>query len=926
MKILLPFIMIILFGVESFSQSYYIIFASNLNSSGGVHREDASGADLYCVKFNSETKTVSNLIRLTTDTTSTEWFPSLSPDLKWIAYNHTKDNTHEIRIVNLSTKEITSIYSGGRYPEWIDNTRLLISNQKPGKRGIYQLDLDLSGTTPALLSEKAITDTIKCPGTSQQSDASPFPGYNKIVFHSIKSDAYVSAVSVINTDGTGFENLTNWEGVGHAIVNSIGDEIVYTSANNGIPMILKTATKTKSGLLLPRTGIDMAAYGNPFPGYPAVHWTYPAWGISDHSLIFSAQAANSSGDYEKSRIYLTNFDSMWRNAEITDISTLIETIAGKSGKEFCTASLREITGSGLPPIVYVNVVSHNVNYEDNSAYPNFLVDTTSFWKQRNDIVEFAKMCKEEGVKYNFETDWNFLMALDQYDKPMTNSNNKKLLKYLTEDLGFEVDACLHGSKYTYGDMGYLLNKQGITQDINVTVGGFIAAPPDSFLFDNFKNGIASKLEPGFVWYPKILHAPATYKHRNEDTIMFSGIWKPKSKAEFTAHDNNGPLICVGIYNGDVNGLTDLLVRQENGELSDGKMYTATIFQTQNSLNPESFRSTISSFSKYVSAGQMRWVGIKELADIWQNEYSSEPNQFLYDSNLPILQTDSASSVSNSGATLRGRCMPNNNNVTMGFEYGTTASLGSYITGSPANASGENLVNYSAALSSLNANTKYYYRAKVTGTFGTYYGLIFDFTTSTAQLTAPIQVSPNDNQSNVSTKPTFTWNAVTGASSYTLQISTSVGNWTNPLVSITGITQAGVTLANHLSVSTVYFWRVQALSGTLAGPWSNIRRFTTSSVLSVNDKERIPSEFILYQNYPNPFNPTTKIKFGLPKTGIVQLLLYDALGREVKKILNGELEAGYHEVEFTSTGLSSGIYFYRIKSGSFTSIRKMILLK
>lgn len=926
MKILLPFIIIILFSVESFSQSYYIIFASNLNSSGGVHREDASGADLYCVKYNSETKTVSDLVRLTSDADATEWFPSLSPDLKWIAYNYTKDNAHEIRIVNRSTKEITSIYPGGRFPEWIDNTRLLISNQKPGKKGIYQLDLDMSGTRPVLLSEKAITDTINCPGTSQQSDSYPFTGYNRIVFHSIKSGEYVSAVSVINTDGTGFENLTNWEGVGHAIVNTSGDEIVYTTASNGIPMILKTATKAKSGLMLPRTGSDMAAYGNPFPGYPAVHWTYPAWGISVHSLIFSAQAANSSGDYEKSRIYLTTFDSAWRNAQITDLSTLIESLAGKSGKEFCTASLREITGSGLPPIVYVNVVSHNVNYEDNSAYPNFISDTTSFWDQRNDIVEFAKMCKDEGVKYNFETDWNFLMALDQYDKPMVNSNNKKLLKYLTEDLGFEVDACLHGSKYNHGDMGYLFNKQGITQDVNLTVGGFIAAPPDSFLFDNFKNGIASKLDPGFVWYPKILHAPATYKHRNEDTIMFSGVWKPKSKTEFTAHDYNGPLTCVGIYNGDVNGLIDLLIRQENGELTDGKMYTATIFQTQNSLDPESFRGTIRSFSKYVSAGKMRWVGIKELADIWESEYNSEPNQYLYNTTLPILQTDSASSVSTSGAMLRGRCVPNNNSVTMGFEYGTTTSLGSYIAGSPANASGENPVNYSAAVSSLNPGTKYYYRARVTGTFGTYFGLIFDFTTGTASLTAPVQISPGDNQSNVPTKPAFTWNAVTGASSYTLQLSNSVGNWTNPVVSITGITQTNATLTNHLSTSTIYFWRVQAVSGTFAGPWSNIRRFTTSSVLPVNDKEQIPDKFTLYQNYPNPFNPATKIKFGLPKNGNVKLILYDALGREVREIISGEFEAGYHEVEFNSKGLSSGIYLCRLKSGDFLATRKMILLK
>lgn len=271
MKLLLPFLIMLLWGAESFSQSYYIIFASNLNSTGGVNREDASGADLYCVKYNSVTKTVSDLTQLTTDNTTIEWFPSLSPDLKWVAYNYTKDGAHEIRVLNLYTKAVTTVYTGARFPEWIDNSRLLVSNQRPGKKGIYQLDLNMSGTAPVLLTEKAISDTINCPGTSQQSDSYPFPGYSKILFHSVKSGAYVSAVSVINTDGTGFENLTPWEGVGHAIVNSTGTEIVYTSAGNGIPVIMQMSTRSKTSLSLPRTGSEMSAYGNPFSGYSLVH-------------------------------------------------------------------------------------------------------------------------------------------------------------------------------------------------------------------------------------------------------------------------------------------------------------------------------------------------------------------------------------------------------------------------------------------------------------------------------------------------------------------------------------------------------------------------------------------------------------------------------------------------------------------------------
>ncbi len=924
MKKIIYLALIFFISELSFSQNYYIVFAANLNSSGGVHREDASGADLYYCKYNSITKTISDLTGLTTDTSAIEWFPSLSPDCKWIAYNSTKNNVHEIKLINRTTKEITSIYSGGRYPEWIDNSKLLISNIKPGKKGIYQLDLDLNGTKPALLSEKSITDSIKCPGTSEQSDAYPFPDYKKIAFHSIKSGQYVSAVSVINTDGTGFENLTNWEGVGHVIVNSTGDELIYSGASNGIPIVMKLPSKTKVALSLPKTGNEMSPYGNPFNGYPGVHWTYPAWGTSSRSLVFSAQAANASGQYEKSRLYIVDFDTDWKNPGITDFSTLIETASGKSGKEFCTASIRAVPFVLTDKtVIHVNLVSHNVNAEDNPAYPDYLSDTAAFWKQRSDVVELAKMCKDEGVKYNYETDWNFLMALDRYDKPMPQSNNKTLLRYITEDLGFEVDGSLHGSKYNNADLVYLFNKSGITR--NSTIGGFIASPPDSFQFDTYKNGITSKLDPSFKWYPEILHAPATYKHINEDQIAFSGIWKPKGKTEFTVHDNNGPLTCVGIYNGEADGLRDLLVKQENNQLLPGKIYTQTVFLSQNNLNLDTYRKMIRSFSKYVSEGKMKWVGIRELVEIWKTDYNSEPNQFLFDAKAPALLTDSAVNISSSGATLKGSCIAKSGNYSLSFEYGPTPSMGSETAATPSSASGLTPINCSAQLNALTAGTKYYYRIKASGGGAVYIGLITEFTTSAAQLSAPTLLSPENNMTNALLKPKLTWAAVSGASSYNLQLSLTPGNWSTPVVNINNITTPEITLSDPLQANKSYFWRVQAQSASVSGPWSEIRKFTTTATNSVertgND---IPNEFSLMQNYPNPFNPETKIRFSLNKAEHVSLIIFDVLGREVETLISKPLDPGKYEKTWNTKNLASGIYFYKLKTASNVITKKMIL--
>ena len=88
----------------------------------------------------------------------------------------------------------------------------------------------------------------------------------------------------------------------------------------------------------------------------------------------------------------------------------------------------------------------------------------------------------------------------------------------------------------------------------------------------------------------------------------------------------------------------------------------------------------------------------------------------------------------------------------------------------------------------------------------------------------------------------------------------------------------------------------------------------------------PKEFALFQNYPNPFNPSTTIKFALPEKTNVELSVYNSLGEKVADVLRGEFSEGYHEVEFTASDLSSGIYFYRLGSQKFISVKKMIIIK
>ena len=89
---------------------------------------------------------------------------------------------------------------------------------------------------------------------------------------------------------------------------------------------------------------------------------------------------------------------------------------------------------------------------------------------------------------------------------------------------------------------------------------------------------------------------------------------------------------------------------------------------------------------------------------------------------------------------------------------------------------------------------------------------------------------------------------------------------------------------------------------------------------------IPREYKLYQNFPNPFNPVTIINFDIVKSGYVNITVYDALGREIQVLVNESVQPGSYKVNFDAVGLSSGLYFYKIKSGDFTSVKRMILMK
>ena len=93
-----------------------------------------------------------------------------------------------------------------------------------------------------------------------------------------------------------------------------------------------------------------------------------------------------------------------------------------------------------------------------------------------------------------------------------------------------------------------------------------------------------------------------------------------------------------------------------------------------------------------------------------------------------------------------------------------------------------------------------------------------------------------------------------------------------------------------------------------------------------NKEIIAGQFELSQNYPNPFNPQTTIKYQIPTANSVELVVLNVLGQKIQTLVRERQMTGNYEVKLNATDLASGVYFYRLKAGGFTQIKKMLLVR
>lgn len=190
----------------------------------------------------------------------------------------------------------------------------------------------------------------------------------------------------------------------------------------------------------------------------------------------------------------------------------------------------------------------------------------------------------------------------------------------------------------------------------------------------------------------------------------------------------------------------------------------------------------------------------------------------------------------------------------------------------------------------------------------------------------VLVSPENSADDVNPdEVTFEWSASDGADTYRLQLSLNE-EFNDPVVDSLSIVETTLTLEETIEPLTAYFWRVLATSEDVDSDWSEVFSFDTRMTTSNEDELRIPTVFSLSQNYPNPFNPITIIEFGLPQASHISLEVFNMIGQRVEVLVNEQRSAGIHKINFDASGLSSGIYIYRLVSGEFMQTRKLTVIK
>lgn len=215
---------------------------------------------------------------------------------------------------------------------------------------------------------------------------------------------------------------------------------------------------------------------------------------------------------------------------------------------------------------------------------------------------------------------------------------------------------------------------------------------------------------------------------------------------------------------------------------------------------------------------------------------------------------------------------------------------------------------------LDFSTKYYWRVRAENNAGeSPWSDVWSYTTIIERPEPAVLSAPADDENQVSTTPSLTWEASERATNYRVEVSTDPEFSQLPVQGTSS--QTTFTVPNPLEFATIYYWRVKAVNIGGESDWSQVGSFTTEV-----------RETKIFPNYPNPFNSSTTLKYQLSEQLPVTIELYDIGGRRIAKIVDQEQSAGVYFVPLNASSIASGTYLLRFVSGDVTDIQKLTVIK
>ena len=273
------------------AEQLLIAFSANLDSTGGCHRDDPRGADLYTVVLDLGDMSLHDLTRLTDEPSQAEWFPTISPEGRLVLFNHTRfaPRLQDTLVHDRKTGRQHVLLRGARVPHWYSNTEFYYTSIR-GRHDCHYARLAWAGTDIEIAESRPITSPARCPETRLASDPSPFPDGSQIAFHVLRG-APGAAVAMLGTDGADYQRITPWNSSGHVDASPSGDFVVFSMASAGRPQVARKSDNWDSPRPLPLSTDpdDWVSHDKRYASVDRVGWDYAEWAGTDRRILFSGQ-------------------------------------------------------------------------------------------------------------------------------------------------------------------------------------------------------------------------------------------------------------------------------------------------------------------------------------------------------------------------------------------------------------------------------------------------------------------------------------------------------------------------------------------------------------------------------------------------------------------------------------------------------------